>query len=90
MNGLLEQVLDRIEQEIFVIDSNGVIIWMNRYAQNTETMSEWLGQPLNCCLALEQEGQENYYRAPWGDRYVVEITAGEDMQSICYYSRIRT
>jgi len=88
MNGLLEQFLDRIEQEFFVIDSNGVIIWMNRYAQNTETMSEWLGQPLNCCLALEQEGQENYYRAPWGDRYVVEITAGEDMQSICYLENL--
>lgn len=86
MNSVLEQILHRMEQEILIINSDGVILWMNRYAQNTETMAEWLGRPLIQCLVPEQE--EGFYRAPWGHLYAMETTAGEGTQSICYLENL--
>lgn len=81
MNSILEQILNLMEQEILVIDSDGAILWMNRYAQDTGTMAGWLGRPLNQCLVPEQEG--DFYRAPWGHLYAMEIMPGEGTQSIC-------
>lgn len=85
MNHTLEQVLNRIEQEVLVIAPDKTVVWMNRYAQSTQTMGEWINQPLDRFLLPEQE---TFYRAPWGHLYVMETAPGEGEETICYLENL--